>query len=131
MRFAGFVDGVPVGNGHWEEDMPTEVPELIDIETLARRLGDSVRHVRRLVADKRIPYLKVGHFVRFDPAEIANWLHAQRVGMGGSPVEGDEFPERSTVPAVSARTGAAAPTPLRHSSRRSQGKQVSSPGTLW
>ena len=38
--------------------MPTAVPELIDIETLANRLGDSVRHVRRLVAERRIPYLK-------------------------------------------------------------------------
>jgi excisionase family DNA binding protein len=58
--------------------MSTTVPELIDIETLANRLGDSVRHVRRLVAEKRIPYLKVGHFVRFDPAEIAAWLDNAR-----------------------------------------------------
>ena len=58
--------------------MPTTVPELIDIETLANRLGDSVRHVRRLVAERRIPYLKVGHFVRFDPAEIVRWLDNTR-----------------------------------------------------
>jgi excisionase family DNA binding protein len=57
--------------------MPAAVPELIDIETLARQLGDSVRHVRRLVAERRIPYLKVGHFVRFDPDEIVAWLDAQ------------------------------------------------------
>ena len=58
--------------------MPTTVPELIDIETLANRLSDSVRHVRRLVAERRIPYLKVGHFVRFDPAEIVQWLDNTR-----------------------------------------------------
>jgi excisionase family DNA binding protein len=58
--------------------MPTTVPELIDIETLANRLGDSVRHLRRLVAERRIPYLKVGHFVRFDPAEIVRWLDNTR-----------------------------------------------------
>jgi excisionase family DNA binding protein len=63
--------------------MPAAVPELIDIETLARQLGDSVRHVRRLVAERRIPYLKVGHFVRFDPDEIVAWLDAQRVGARG------------------------------------------------
>ncbi len=34
--------------------MPTTVPELIDIETLAHLLGDSVRHVRRLGG--RAPY---------------------------------------------------------------------------
>ncbi len=58
--------------------MPTTVPELIDIETLAHLLGDSVRHVRRLVAERRVPYLKVGHFVRFDPAEIVEWLDSAR-----------------------------------------------------
>ena len=58
--------------------MPTTVPELIDIETLAHLLGDSVRHVRRLVAEHRVPYLKVGHFVRFDPAEIVAWLDSAR-----------------------------------------------------
>jgi excisionase family DNA binding protein len=47
--------------------MKEELPELIDITTLADRLGDSVRHIRRLVAERRIPYLKVGRFVRFDP----------------------------------------------------------------
>ena len=58
--------------------MPTTVPELIDIEALAQLLGDSVRHVRRLVAEHRVPYLKVGHFVRFDPAEIVRWLDSSR-----------------------------------------------------
>jgi excisionase family DNA binding protein len=58
--------------------MPTTVPELTDIETLAHLLGDSVRHVRRLVAERRVPYLKVGHFIRFDPAEIVEWLDSSR-----------------------------------------------------
>ncbi len=57
----------------------TDIPHLIDIETLAAHLGDSVRHVRRLVAEQRIPYIKIGHFVRFDPAAINDWLVAQRV----------------------------------------------------
>lgn len=41
----------------------------------------SVRHVRRLVAEKRIPYIKVGHFIRFDPEQIRQWLaeHAHEV----------------------------------------------------
>ena len=65
--------------------MTEAVPELIDIDTLALRLDDSVRHIRRLVAERRIPYLKVGHFVRFDPDEIAAWLDAQRVAVTGKP----------------------------------------------
>ncbi len=53
--------------------------ELIDIPTLAARLHDTPRHVRRLVADQRIPYVKVGHFIRFDPTAIADWLAGNSV----------------------------------------------------
>ena len=57
----------------------TSVPELMDIDTLALKFNSSARHVRRLVAERRIPYLKVGHFVRFDPQAINSWLQDQRV----------------------------------------------------
>jgi excisionase family DNA binding protein len=52
---------------------------LIDIETLAAWLGTSIRHVRRLVVDKRVPYVKVGHFIRFHPDEIVAWIDHQKV----------------------------------------------------
>lgn len=52
--------------------------QLLDITATATQLGTSVRHIRRLVAEKRIPYLKVGHLVRFDPEELANWLQQSR-----------------------------------------------------
>lgn len=61
-----------------EATMTTELPELVDIATLATRLGDSERHIRRLVAERRIPYLKVGRHVRFDAAEIVRWLDEGR-----------------------------------------------------
>jgi excisionase family DNA binding protein len=54
-------------------------PQLLTIEQLAQRLGITVRHVRRLVAEKRVPYYKVGRLVRFDPAEITAWLGTRRV----------------------------------------------------
>jgi excisionase family DNA binding protein len=54
------------------------LPQLLTIDQLAERLGVSVRHVRRLVAEKRVPYLKVGKFVRFDPVEIGEWLDNAR-----------------------------------------------------
>jgi len=50
---------------------------------LAAHLCTTVRHVRRLVDEKRIPYIKVGHFVRFDPTEIDAWIDAQRVAQTG------------------------------------------------
>ncbi|MHB1503630.1 MAG: helix-turn-helix domain-containing protein [Acidimicrobiales bacterium] len=56
-----------------------EVPHLLDVPALAELLATTPRHVRRLVAEHRIPYLKCGHFVRFDPSDVLNWLAASRV----------------------------------------------------
>lgn len=47
--------------------------ELVDIKWVAKRLGVTVRHIRPLVAEKRIPIVKWGHLVRFDPQEIELW----------------------------------------------------------
>lgn len=57
--------------------MTNGVPVLMDIPPLAEHLNDSPRHIRRLVAEQRIPYIKVGHFIRFDPALINQWLAQQ------------------------------------------------------
>lgn len=63
-----------------ETDMtPDELPHLLTIAQLADHLGTGVRHVRRLVAEQRVPYVKVGRFVRFDPGEIDRWLDNYRV----------------------------------------------------
>lgn len=52
---------------------------LIDIDGAAGQLGVSVRHVRRLVAERRIPYIKWGSRLHFDPAEIDAWIEQHRV----------------------------------------------------
>jgi excisionase family DNA binding protein len=52
---------------------------LIDITGAAEQLGVSVRYVRRLVSQRRIPYVKLGHYLRFDPAEIDAWIDRSRV----------------------------------------------------
>lgn len=66
------------------------VPRLLTIAELADHLGTGVRHVRRLVQERRVPYVKVGKFIRFDPAEISDWLddarHPRYPGQG--PVTG-------------------------------------------
>jgi excisionase family DNA binding protein len=46
----------------------------LDVAGIAHYLGTSVRHVRRLVAERRIPHHKVGGLVRFDPNSIDRWL---------------------------------------------------------
>jgi excisionase family DNA binding protein len=56
-----------------------EVPQLLDVPALAELLATTPRHVRRLVAEHRIPYLKCGHFVRFDPDDVVAWLMKARV----------------------------------------------------
>lgn len=62
---------------------PRRDRELLDIPGVARYIASSVRHVRRLVAERRIPHYKVGHFVRFDPDEIDHWLNDNRRGPDG------------------------------------------------
>jgi excisionase family DNA binding protein len=56
----------------------TTEKELVDIEWVAKRLGVTVRHIRRLVAEERIPLIKWGHLLRFDPGEIEEWINNAR-----------------------------------------------------
>ncbi len=60
---------------------PDSLPHLLTIDQLVERLGTSNRHIRRLIAERRIPYLKVGKLVRFDPDEITRWLDDSRVAL--------------------------------------------------
>jgi excisionase family DNA binding protein len=55
--------------------------ELIDIEALASWLGVEIVFVRRLIAERRIPFLKIGKYIRFDPPEVARWIDDRRVGI--------------------------------------------------
>jgi excisionase family DNA binding protein len=63
-------------------DRASDTSRLVDIETVARYLGVKVRHMRRLVAERRIPYIKWGHLLRFDMGEISKWVDANRVQVG-------------------------------------------------
>jgi excisionase family DNA binding protein len=51
---------------------------LLTIAEVADALGVDVRHVRRLVHEQRIPFIKWGHLLRFDPVEIAAWVDRAR-----------------------------------------------------
>lgn len=52
---------------------------LLTMDQVALRLGTSLRHMRRLVAERRIPIVKVGHLVRFDGHDIEHWVDDHRV----------------------------------------------------
>jgi excisionase family DNA binding protein len=57
---------------------------LMDIDVLAEWLATTPRHIRRLVAERRVPFVKIGHFVRFDPEDITRWIEEQKVLTDGS-----------------------------------------------
>ncbi len=55
---------------------------LLNIDGAADYLNVSPRFIRRLVAQRRITYLKIGKFIRFDQDELDEWAQQQRVGAG-------------------------------------------------
>ena len=56
-----------------------DLPTLLNIEQVAGHLNVNVRHVRRLVSERRIPYIKWGHLIRFDPDELRPWLESTTI----------------------------------------------------
>jgi excisionase family DNA binding protein len=60
-----------------ETDTP-QPARLLSIAEVAHALGVEVRHVGRLVHEKRIPYIQWGHLLRFDPSDIAAWVDTYR-----------------------------------------------------
>ena len=57
----------------------TKAPErLLDMAEVADWLATTPRHVQRLVTERRIPFVKIGHFVRFDPADVTAWIEGQK-----------------------------------------------------
>ena len=52
--------------------------ELYDIPRAAVMIDVRESFVRRLVAQRRIPFFKIGKFIRFDPDEIGQWLDHRR-----------------------------------------------------
>jgi excisionase family DNA binding protein len=52
--------------------------KLLTVEEAADRLGTSVRFVRRLIAERRIAYVKVGRHVRVSEADLTGFVAAGR-----------------------------------------------------
>ena len=69
-----------------EPNRPIE--PLMTLPEVALALGVNERHVRRLVQERRIPFIKWGHLLRFDAADVETWILRHRVGtsdMASSP----------------------------------------------
>ena len=74
---------------------------LLTVEEAAERLGTSTRFVRRLVAERRIAYVKVGRHVRLDPTDVEAFIAGSRVEVRPSSVAA--LPHRRSSRASSAR----------------------------
>jgi excisionase family DNA binding protein len=61
------------------EDMTT----LMDIKRLAAHLNVTESFIRRLIHERRIPFHKIGKFIRFHPADVDAWIQKQRVDQLG------------------------------------------------
>lgn len=67
--------------------MVTETaPVMLTVQQVAERLGTEPRFVRRLIAERRIDFHKLGRYVRISEPDLAAFIKAGRVeAVGGSP----------------------------------------------
>ncbi len=54
-------------------------PVLMTIAQVAQYLGVTERHIRRLVSERRIPHVRWGRLIRFDPRKIDKWIEEAAV----------------------------------------------------
>jgi excisionase family DNA binding protein len=59
--------------------------QLLSPQEVANRLGTSLRFVRRLVLERRIPFIKVGRHVRIATSDLDAFIAAGRVEVGSLP----------------------------------------------
>jgi excisionase family DNA binding protein len=59
--------------------------QLLSPQEVADRLGTSLRFVRRLVLERRIPFIKVGRHVRIATSDLDAFIAAGRVEAGALP----------------------------------------------
>jgi excisionase family DNA binding protein len=58
---------------------PNTAPALLTVEQAAERLNTKPRFVRRLIAERRIEFHKVGRHVRISESALAAFIEAGRV----------------------------------------------------
>jgi len=58
---------------------PSPGSAVLKIDAAAEYLGTTPRHVRRLYSERRIPFVRVGKFVRFRASDLEAYLDAHAV----------------------------------------------------
>jgi excisionase family DNA binding protein len=59
---------------------PPSADRLLTVEAAAERMSTSTRFIRRLIAERRIAYVKIGRHVRITEADIRAFIEAGRIG---------------------------------------------------
>ena len=57
----------------------TESGRLLTVEAAAERMSTSVRFIRRLIAERRIEFVRVGRHVRISEAALTEFIDAGRI----------------------------------------------------
>ena len=58
---------------------PGNADRLLTVEAAAERMSTSVRFVRRLIAERRIEFVKLGRHVRLTEADVADFIESGRI----------------------------------------------------
>ena len=76
-------------DGHQASGSPataaTTPGDLLDVDQAAERLGTPVRFVRRLIAERRIRFYKIGRYVRIDRHDLDRFVEDARIDPPESP----------------------------------------------
>lgn len=59
--------------------------DLLDVTDAARHLGTPVRFIRRLVAERRIRFYKIGRYVRIDSSDLDHFVQDGRIDPSSGP----------------------------------------------
>jgi excisionase family DNA binding protein len=62
-----------------ERHNTTTADVLLTVESAAERLNTKPRFIRRLIAERRIEFVKVGRFVRISESALADFIEAGKV----------------------------------------------------
>jgi excisionase family DNA binding protein len=55
------------------------VDQLLTVDQAAEAMGTSTRFIRRLIAERRITYTKLGRHVRIAESDLINYVAAGRI----------------------------------------------------
>ena len=57
----------------------SQSPRLIGVQEAARYIGISFTTLYKGVSQRKIPYIKMGKLVKFDPIKLDEWIKQQTV----------------------------------------------------